>query len=96
MASSSPSPEDRLVPVWLAIGTLFALFIGTCAGVLTRLSGKDAAAAVLTGGACFGSTLTLVVLIISLLRRSSIRLPDPDGAAARSLLRLTATWAHAL
>jgi hypothetical protein len=69
MARSSSSPEDRLVPVWLAIGVLFALFIGTCAGVLGRLSGQGAATAVLTGGMCFGSTVTLVILIIGLLRR---------------------------
>jgi hypothetical protein len=69
MARSSPSPKDRLVPVWLAIGVLFALFIGTCAGVLEQLSDHSPAAAVLTGGMCFGSTVTLVVLIIGLLRR---------------------------
>lgn len=69
MARSSPSREDRLVAVWLAIGVLFALFIGTGAGVLERLSGQSAPAAVVTGGMCFGSTVTLVVLIIGLLRR---------------------------
>ena len=69
MARSSPSPEDRLVSVWLAIGVLFALFVGTCAGMLGRLSGQSVAAAVLTGGTCFGGTVTLVVLIIGLLRR---------------------------
>ena len=69
MARSSPSPEDRLVPIWLAIGVLFAFFIGTCAGILGRLSGESAAAAVLTGGTTFGGTVTLVVLIIGLLRR---------------------------
>jgi hypothetical protein len=69
MARSSPSPDNKLVPVWLAIGVLFALFIGTCAGILGRLSGQNADAAVLTGGTCFGGTVTLVVLIIGLLRR---------------------------
>ncbi len=69
MARSSSSPEDSLVPVWLAIGVLFALFVGTCAGILDKLGGQSVPAAVLTGGMCFGSTVTLVVLIIGLLRK---------------------------
>lgn len=70
MARSSTSPGDPLGPVWFAIGVLFALFIGTCAGVLGRLSGQNVAAAMLTGGMSFGGTLTLIILIINLLHRS--------------------------
>jgi hypothetical protein len=62
-------PDDRLAPVWFAIGVLFALFIGACAGVLARLGGQGVATAVLTGGMCFGGTVTLITLIINLLRR---------------------------
>jgi hypothetical protein len=61
--------EDRLLPVWFALGLLFALFVGTGAGVLAWLSGQGVAAAVLTGAASFGGTVTLVALVIHLLRR---------------------------
>ena len=67
MARSSPPPDDRLVPIWFAIGSVFALVVGTCAGVLAWLGGQDVAGAVLTGGASFGGTVTLVTLILNLL-----------------------------
>lgn len=66
---SSALTDDRLVPVWLAIGLIFALLVGVCAGTLVRLSGQQVPAALLTGGAAFGGTLTLVTLIIGLLHR---------------------------
>lgn len=70
MARSSTRPvEDRLVPVWFAIGLLFALFVGTGAGILGWLSDQSVANAVLTGVMCFGGTVTLVTLVINLLRR---------------------------
>ena len=59
---------DSLLPVWFALGLLFALFIGTAAGVLGWLGGQSVAVAVLTGGMCLGGTVTLVVLVINLLR----------------------------
>ena len=61
--------DDRLVPVWLAIGLIFALLVGVCAGILERLNGQPVPAALLTGGASFGGTLTLVTLIIGLPNR---------------------------
>jgi hypothetical protein len=67
MARTSTPPDDRLVPVWLAIGLVFALLVGIIAGVLGRLSGQGVAAAILTGGASFGGTVTLVAVIINLL-----------------------------
>jgi hypothetical protein len=70
MESSPKQPaQDRLLPVWLALGLVLALFVGTGAGVLAWLSGQVVAAAVLTGGVAFGGTATLAVLIITLLRR---------------------------
>jgi hypothetical protein len=68
MAPTPRQPvQDRLLPVWLALGLVFALFVGTGAGVLAWLSGQSVAGAVLTGGAACGGTITLVVLIIRLL-----------------------------
>ena len=67
MARSATSLDDGLVPVWFAIGLIFALFVGTCAGVLGWLGGQDVPAAVLTGGMSFGGTVTLVALVINLL-----------------------------
>lgn len=67
MARSSAPLDDRLVPIWFAIGLVFALLVGTCAGILGWLSGQDVAAALLTGGMAFGGTVTLVALVINLL-----------------------------
>jgi hypothetical protein len=69
MARSSTSLDDRLIPVWFAIGVVFAILVGTCAGILQWLSGHDAAAAVLTGGMSCGGTVTLVTLVINLLHK---------------------------
>lgn len=69
MAPTPKRPvEDRLLPVWFALGLVFALFVGTGAGVLGWLGGQGVATAVLTGGAACGATITLVVLVIKLLR----------------------------
>jgi hypothetical protein len=63
------SEPDPMLAVWFAVGLLFALFVGTGAGILGWVSGQGEAAAVLTGGATFGATVTLAVLVISLLRQ---------------------------
>jgi hypothetical protein len=63
----SDPPGFDPVPVWFGIGTVLALFLGTGAGILGRLSGQNLAAAVLTGGVCFATTVTLVVVVIALL-----------------------------
>jgi hypothetical protein len=63
------SEPDPMLAVWFAVGLLFALFVGTGAGILGWVSGQGVAAAVLTGGATFGGTVTLAVLVISLLRQ---------------------------
>lgn len=69
MARSPKQPlGDSLLLVWLALGLLFALFVGTGAGVLGWLGGQSVAVAVLTGGMTLGGTVTLVVLVINLLR----------------------------
>jgi hypothetical protein len=66
--STAPPPKDPLVAVWFALGLIFALFVGTAAGLLGRLSGENIAAAVLTGFGAFGGTTTLVLLVINLFR----------------------------
>jgi hypothetical protein len=70
MAPSTKQPvDDSQLWLWLALGLVFALFVGTSAGVLGWLSGQGVAAAVLTGGASFGATVTLVVLVVGLMRQ---------------------------
>jgi hypothetical protein len=69
MVRSSKPSDDQLVVVWFAIGLVFALFIGACAGILGWLSGQLVTAAILTAGMSFGGTVTLVLLIINLLRK---------------------------
>ena len=55
--------------MWFALGLIFAVFVGTAAGILGWLGGEKIAAAMLTGfGAC-GVTISLVVLVIKLFRR---------------------------
>jgi hypothetical protein len=69
MAPPTSRSRDPLLPVWIFLATLLALFVGVGAGVLSWLSGEVPAAAVLTGGVAFGGTLTLALLIINALTR---------------------------
>jgi hypothetical protein len=65
-ASSGPT-GNRLVPVWLAIGILFALLVaaGTC--ILAWLNGDKVPAAILKAGGAFAATVTLVILLLGLI-----------------------------
>jgi len=65
MPESSSGP---LTPIWLAIGAVFALFIGVGAGILAWLDGDKVPAAILTGGGAFVATITVVILVIGLFR----------------------------
>jgi hypothetical protein len=67
MMGNSESPGAPLLPVWIALSVLFALVVGSAAGVLAWLGGQTAALAVLTGGEAFVSTLTVGLVIIALL-----------------------------
>jgi hypothetical protein len=76
VADQMPEPFNgptggRLVPVWLAIGVVFACLIGTGAGTLAWLNGDKVPAAVLSAGGAFLATVTLVILIISLFSKGS-------------------------
>lgn len=67
MPPSSIGPvREQLVPLWLAIGAVFALFVGVGAGVLAWLSGDKVPTAILEGGGTFGATITIVILVIRL------------------------------
>ena len=55
-----------LVPVWLAIGAVFALIIGAGTGVLAWHNGDKLPAAILKAGSAFVATITVVILIIGL------------------------------
>lgn len=68
MTSPSGSPNP-LMPIWLSLGVLWSLFVGSGAGVLTWMAGQSPATAILAGGAAFGGTLALAILIICLFRR---------------------------
>jgi hypothetical protein len=47
MAPPKKQPEsDPMLAVWFAVGLLFALFVGTGAGILGWVSGQGVAAAV--------------------------------------------------
>jgi hypothetical protein len=71
MPGSSKRPsEDRLMPIWIAIGIISAMIIGESAGLLAWLSGDKVPAAILAGGGAFGATITVVVLMIGLFRRA--------------------------
>jgi hypothetical protein len=65
------SPVNDLLAVWLGIGMVFAVFIGTAAGVLAWLGGLTVAGAVLSGGGCFIAVLTLMISVLNLLYRRS-------------------------
>jgi hypothetical protein len=69
MISNSESTGAPLVSVWIALSVLFALFVGSGAGVLAWLGGQTAATAVLTAGEAFGGTLTVALVIVALLSR---------------------------
>jgi len=67
--STDQPPRDPFVALWFALGLILALFVGTAAGLLGWLGGRNIAAAVLTGFGVFGGTTTLVLLVINLFRR---------------------------
>ncbi|MGW2696620.1 hypothetical protein [Streptomyces sp. NPDC001296] len=60
--------DQRLVGLWVAVSILFGLFIGA-ATALIRWSDDHQAAALLTGGAGCGGTITLALVVINTLRR---------------------------
>lgn len=67
MPQSVPGPTgSRLVAVWLAIGAVLALLIGSGAGVLAWLGGDKVPTAILKGGGAFVATITVAILVIGL------------------------------
>jgi hypothetical protein len=68
MPESSTGPTGSpLLPVWLAIGIVFAFFVGTGAGTLAWLNGDKVPAAIMKAGGAFVATVTLVILTLGLL-----------------------------
>jgi hypothetical protein len=61
--------QDHLLPVWVAIGVLCGMLVGAAAGVASWLDDGRVPHAVLVGGAAFGGTVTLAILLIATLRR---------------------------
>jgi hypothetical protein len=51
--------------LWLAWALLLSTIIAVAAGMLTYLAGKHLAEAVITSGAAFGATATLLVIILT-------------------------------
>jgi hypothetical protein len=52
--------------VWVALGIVFGLFVGTAAGLLTWVDGSSPAAAIMFGGAAFTGAVVLFVGILVL------------------------------
>src|SRR6266516_3148176 len=64
-AASGPV-GGQVLPVWLAIGAVFALVVGAGAGILAWLGGDNVPTSILKGGGAFGATFTVVILVIGL------------------------------
>jgi hypothetical protein len=65
---ASGAPPQGTGPLWVALSLLLALFVGTAAGVLAWLSGQPVATAIFEGGAAFGGTAALAILILNAVR----------------------------
>ncbi|MGW5254016.1 hypothetical protein [Streptomyces sp. NPDC004012] len=61
--------DQRLVGLWVAVSILFGLFIGAATALIRWSDDHQAAAALLTGGAGCGGTITLALVVINTLRR---------------------------
>jgi hypothetical protein len=58
--SASPSETSAL---WVAFCIVLGVLVGICAGLLAWLGGQDPPSAILAGGAAFGGTVALTLLI---------------------------------
>ena len=67
--SAKPPSNGELVAIWFAISLIFALLVGSGAGLLDWRGGHSPTTALLAAGAAFGGALTLMILVINLLRR---------------------------
>lgn len=65
------NPDNRLLGLWVAVAALLGLFVGAAAAVARWSDSHDAAAALLTGGAACGGTITLTLIVINMLNRRS-------------------------
>ena len=65
---TDPTPPELPPSYWVAPLLLLALIVGICAGCLGWLSGQEAPAAVLTGGAGFAATVSLGLGLLKALR----------------------------
>jgi hypothetical protein len=81
LSNSSYVPARQLVPVWLAIGIVFALLAGAGAGYLAYLSKNNIPTAILKGFGAFAATLTLEILVIGLVVTSLPSEPTEREAA---------------
>ena len=64
--TSSALSGSGLLPLWIAVAVIFALFISASAGFLARLNGDSVAAAILKAGGAFAATITVEILILGL------------------------------
>ena len=62
------APPKGAKSLWVALGLVLALVVGTVAGVLDWLSGQAVAAAILTGGVTFGGAVALALSIFRTMR----------------------------
>ena len=57
------TPTSAIRALWVALGLMLALLVGVAAGILAWMGGQHPAAAVLTGGAAFGGTVALTLMV---------------------------------
>lgn len=51
--------------LWLAFSVLLAIIVGIVCGGLSRLGGDGVSHAIMAGGAAFGATVTLAMVVLS-------------------------------
>jgi hypothetical protein len=64
-----PREPDPLMAVWIAIALMVGALIGIAAGAITAWGGGTASKSVLTGGGAFATAATLLILIITTIRK---------------------------
>lgn len=53
--------------LWLTCALIFSIIVGVAGGVLAFLAGDNAARAIISGGATFGGTTALLIVILNFL-----------------------------
>ncbi|MGW4651244.1 hypothetical protein [Kitasatospora sp. NPDC004289] len=68
MTIQQPTSTSSSRGLWVLVAVLVALLVAVVAGILTVVDGGSLVRAFLYGGAAFGGTLTLSLLVLAALR----------------------------